>query len=148
MSDLISTIECVFGPGVEIDTESWDVAGLYFVYDESSRRFGGEDLSGGFENIERIFGYFGKYEVDGDFLYIYDKCLFSSHDRESGVIKFYSDINKTEESFVNELQIGYFLPIDFSNDEALEQYGVEYKHIFNVTEDGTGYYWVSSGPNE
>lgn len=148
LNDLISTVERVFGPGVEIDTEPWDVAGLYFVYDESSRRFCGEPLSGGFEDIARISKYFGKYVVDGDYLYIYDKCLFSNHDRESGIIKFYSDINKTEESFVNEMQIGYSLPIDFSNDEALEQHGAEYKHIFKVTEDGTGYYWVSSEPNE
>ena len=88
----------------------------------------------------------GKYELDGDYLYIYDRVLFCDHDRwGTGIIKFYSDITKTEESFVNAFHTEGYLPLDFSN-EALEPLGAEYKHTFKLSYDGSYYYWVSSEP--
>lgn len=145
--DLDYTIKRIFGPNVEVDTKEWYAGGMSYVYIDRMNRFGGDASYGGDYPVSMIFDYFGKYELDGDFLYIYDRVLFCEHDRwGTGIIKFYSDINKTEESYVNEFQVGDYLPSDFSNDEALEQYGAEYKHTFKLTEDGSYYYWVSSEP--
>lgn len=145
-ADLRETIKRVFGIKAKIGTEEWSAGGLAFMYFGKGDFFGGEPAYGGDFPIEKIFGYFGKYELDGDYLCIYDRVLFCDHDRQdSGIIKFYSDITKTEESFVNAFHTEGYLPLDFSN-EALEQYGAEYKHTFKLAEDGSYYYWVSSEP--
>lgn len=147
LDDMTETVESVFGAGVAVDTEQWEAGGNAFIYEENLRRFGGEPSFGGDYPIKKIVGYFGKYEIVGDYLYIYDRVLYCDHDRwGTGIIKFYSDINKTDDSFVNEMNVGSYLPEDFSNDEALEQYGAEYKHTFKLAEDGVSYYWVSSEP--
>ena len=145
--DLEKTVKCIFGSDAEDNEDEWFAGGLSFVYEKNMRRFCGDASYGGDYPVGMIFDYFGKYEIDGDYLYIYDRVLFCTHDRwGTGIIKFYSDINKTEESYVNEFQVGDYLPHDFSNDEALKQYGAEYKHTFKLAEDGSGYYWVSSEP--
>ncbi len=147
LDDLIITVEMVLGSGFEVGTEEWVADGKVFVYEEDKGTFAGEPAFGDDYPAGQIVGYFGKYEIDGDYLYIYDRVLFCDHDRwGTGIIKFYSDINKTEDSYVNEFQVGSYLPQAFSNDEALEQYGAEYKHTFKLAEDGSGYYWVSSEP--
>ena len=105
-ADLRETINRVFGIKAKIATEEWSAGGLAFMYFGKGDFFGGEPAYGGDFPIEKIFGYFGKYELDGDYLCIYDRVLFCDHDRwGTGIIKFYSDINKTEESYVNEFQV-------------------------------------------
>ncbi len=145
--NLESTVKRIFGSDTEIDTNEWFAGGLSFVYEENMLRFCGDAAYGGDYPIGLIFDYFGKYEIDGDYLYIYDRVLYCTHDRwGTGIIKFYSNINKTEDSFVNEMYVGDYLPSDFSNDEALSEFGAEYKHTFKLSADQTYYYWVSSEP--
>lgn len=149
LNDMQNTVERYLSSDIEVDTAEWAGGGLYFTYDKNMNRFCGDAAAGDDYAVNKIFDFFGKYEINGEYLYIYDRVLFCTHDRfNTGIIKFYSDINKTEESFVNEMQVGEFLPSDFSNDDALEQYGAEYKHTFKLSEDGSNYYWVSSEPAE
>ena len=72
------------------------------------------------------------YEKNGDEFIVYDKYIY--YDSANRVL--YASSDKTEE-------IDGKIYNDFT--KTVEEYGVRYKHVFALSENGT-YYWVSSEP--
>ena len=143
--DLDSTMKKLFGASVSADKSDWYGGGKSWIYDESLDSFVGDASYGGEERKLFDCRYFGKYELDGDYLYIYDRCYYCEYDSDSGLTFFYNDINKAPESLFLKWEIKANYDIYYIGDEVTQKYGAEYKHTFAKAKNGS-YYWVSSEP--
>lgn len=145
--DYASTITRLFGDSVTVTKDEWQGGGCVWVYNEEIDAFLGEPAYGGEERKLFDCRYFGKYELDGDYLYIYDRCYYCEYDNDSGLTFFYNNINKTPESLFLKWEIRANYSTYYIGDEVTQKYGAEYKHTFAKAKNGS-YYWVSSEPVE
>ena len=141
--------DIIFGSNVNINYTTF--SGLACVVEFIDGNYYSYTFPGGGRGAEdRLFTKIEKATKDGDYIYIYDKCLYADLDPDTAntdneKLALYTNTDKTKkiETIESDWQDYYNADNSYMNDYVSKL--DTYKHTFKKDSNGN-YYWISSEP--
>ena len=146
--DFEAKLKQYLGDDATVEHADFSTGGYDFTYDANKAQYVGNAASSTTPTARSLNKY-GEFELDGEYLYLYDEYLYVVYDsvepNSEGKyqVTYYNNNVDTYYLWANQIAVNSCGPqVD---DTFLNLIGVTYKHTFKQNADGN-YYWVSSKP--